>query len=80
MDVNGSRYCPFVDECGGRGFIPLCTQDIDVPKWEAPVGYDLPVSPRHGTVLPVTRAELAALGAGLSDGSAGWVRGIGSCC
>ncbi len=64
-DVNGDKYYLFVDEYGGRGYIPLATTDIANPNWQVPASYRLPASPRHGTVMPVTAAELAALRADL---------------
>lgn len=67
-DVNGQKNYLFVDEYGGRGYIPLQTTDLNAPDWKVAPDYDLPASPRHGTVLPVTATELAALRAGVSDG------------
>lgn len=64
-DVNGDKYYLFVDEYGGRGYIPLATTDIANPDWQVPASYRLPGSPRHGTVMPVTQAELTALRANL---------------
>ena len=63
-DVNGDKYYLFVDEYGGRGYIPLETADIAAPSWAVASDYDLPASPRHGTVIPVTAAELERLTAG----------------
>ncbi|MBB2975571.1 beta-xylosidase [Microbacterium endophyticum] len=60
-DVNGDGYYLFVDEYGGRGYIPLHSDDIANPDWKVPASFDLPASPRHGTVVPVTAAELEAL-------------------
>ncbi|WP_291053373.1 family 43 glycosylhydrolase [Herbiconiux sp.] len=60
-DVNGDKFYLFVDEYGGRGYIPLATDDIAHPDWKVAADYDLPASPRHGTVIPVTADELAAL-------------------
>ena len=60
-DATGDKYYLFVDEYGGRGYIPLETADIANPSWKVSSSYNLPKSPRHGTVLPVTAAELAAL-------------------
>nr|MDT0659272.1 family 43 glycosylhydrolase [Micromonospora sp. DSM 115978] len=60
-DTSGHPYYLFVDEYGGRGYIPLGTDDLENPDWRVPASYDLPASPRHGTVIPVTRAELDAL-------------------
>lgn len=64
-DVNGDKYYLFVDEYGGRGYIPLATTDLANPDWKVPASYRLPGSPRHGTVMPVTQAELTALRANL---------------
>lgn len=60
-DVNGDKFYLFVDEYGGRGYIPLETADIANPAWKVSSSYNLPSSPRHGTVLPVTASELSAL-------------------
>lgn len=64
-DASGSKYYLFVDEYGGRGYIPLGTNDLEAPDWKVPSTYSLPASPRHGTVLPVTQAELDRLRDGL---------------
>jgi hypothetical protein len=60
-DVNGDHFYLFVDEFTGRGYIPLQTKNIASPNWTVPATYKLPPSPRHGTVLPITAAELASL-------------------
>jgi beta-xylosidase len=60
-DVNGQKFYLFVDEYSGRGYIPLETPDIANPSWKVSASYKLPASPRHGTVVPVTAKELAAL-------------------
>ncbi|KAF2995402.1 hypothetical protein E8E13_004745 [Curvularia kusanoi] len=60
-DVNGEKFYLFVDEYGGRGYIPLETADISKPSWKVSSSYALPKSPRHGTVIPVTANELASL-------------------
>ena len=60
-DVNGQKFYLFVDEYSGRGYIPLETPDIANPSWKVSASYKLPTSPRHGTVVPVTAKELAAL-------------------
>ncbi|MFI5706567.1 family 43 glycosylhydrolase [Kribbella sp. NPDC051620] len=64
-DTSGAKYNLFVDEYGGRGYIPLGTNDLEAPNWQVPAAYSLPASPRHGTVLPVTQAELDRLRDGL---------------
>ncbi|KXJ93455.1 glycoside hydrolase family 43 protein-like protein [Microdochium bolleyi] len=60
-DANGQNFYLFVDEYGGRGYIPLATKDISKPTWRVPSSYSLPTSPRHGSVVPITAAELAKL-------------------
>ncbi|KAI0007335.1 beta-xylosidase/Xylanase [Xylariaceae sp. FL0662B] len=60
-DVNGEKYYLFVDEYNDRGYIPLETLDIASPDWQASSSYKLPTTPRHGTVIPITAAELAVL-------------------
>ncbi|KAL2105055.1 hypothetical protein VUR80DRAFT_9080 [Thermomyces stellatus] len=58
-DVNGgAKYYLFVDEYSGRGYVPLETEDLGSPGWKVSENYDLPRSPRHGTVIPVTAEEL----------------------
>jgi hypothetical protein len=64
-DESGSTYYLFVDEYGKRGYIPLGTDDLDKPDWTVPASYSLPASPRHGTVLPVTQADLDRITAAL---------------
>jgi beta-xylosidase len=61
QDVNGDKFYLFVDEYGGRGYIPLETADIANPSWKVSSSYKLPSSPRHGTVIPITAKELAGL-------------------
>ncbi|TXS46253.1 hydrolase [Streptomyces sp. uw30] len=51
------KWYAFLDEFGGRGYIPFETTDLASGTWTPSTGYDLPAKPRHGTVLPVTRAE-----------------------
>ncbi|KAH7408023.1 glycoside hydrolase family 43 protein-like protein [Cadophora sp. MPI-SDFR-AT-0126] len=60
-DVHGQKYYLFLDEYTGRGYIPLETADIAAPNWKVSSSYSLPASPRHGTVAPITAAELAAI-------------------
>jgi hypothetical protein len=55
------KWYLFIDEFGGRGYIPFETTDLDSGKWTMSENFELPVSPRHGTVLPVTKAEYKRL-------------------
>ncbi len=52
-----NRWYMFIDEYGGRGYVPFETTDLASGRWTASSSYSLPSSPRHGTVLPVTAAE-----------------------
>ena len=61
-DVNGDDSYLFVDEYGGRGYIPLRHRPTSpTPTGRSPPSYNLPPVPRHGTVIPVTADELTAL-------------------
>ncbi|MFE0948455.1 family 43 glycosylhydrolase [Streptomyces mutabilis] len=51
------KWYLFVDEYGGRGYLPFETTDLDSGEWTPSTDYQLPASPRHGTVIPVTQAE-----------------------
>ncbi len=51
------KWYLFIDEYGGRGYVPFETTDLDSGRWTMSANYQLPASPRHGTVLPVTQAE-----------------------
>lgn len=53
----------FIDEFTGRGYVPFETTDLDSGVWTMAQNYDLPASPRHGTVIPVTQAEYDRLAA-----------------
>ena len=55
------RWYMFIDQPsyhGGRGYLAFRTDDIASGNWTSVPGAELPSSPRHGTVLPVTQAEL----------------------
>ncbi|MBO0610751.1 family 43 glycosylhydrolase [Myceligenerans salitolerans] len=47
----------FVDEFGGRGYVPFVADSLDAPEWRMADDYKMPTRPRHGTVLPVTAEE-----------------------
>lgn len=57
------KWYLFVDEFRGRGYIPLETRDLNSGKWTVSANYALPKSPRHGTVIPVTKSEYEAIAA-----------------
>ncbi|MFJ9960644.1 family 43 glycosylhydrolase [Streptomyces avermitilis] len=52
-----NKWYLFIDEYGSRGYVPFETTDLDSGQWTMSTDYQLPASPRHGTVMPVTRAE-----------------------
>ncbi|MGW3607785.1 immunoglobulin-like domain-containing protein [Micromonospora sp. NPDC005161] len=52
------KWYLFIDEFGGRGYVPFESTDLDSGEWTMSTNYQLPSRPRHGTVLPVTQAEL----------------------
>ncbi|KAI0869437.1 glycosyl hydrolase [Hypoxylon argillaceum] len=60
-DVHGDKFYLFVDEYTSRGYIPLESADIANPSWKVSSSFKLPTSPRHGTVLPITSAELSRI-------------------
>ncbi|MFC4322385.1 immunoglobulin-like domain-containing protein [Litchfieldia salsa] len=55
------KWYMFIDEFGGRGYVPFETTDLDSGEWVMSENYDLPAHPRHGTVIPVTKSEHEAL-------------------
>ena len=46
---------------GGRGYMAFKSTNIAAGTWTAQTSAQLPSSPRHGTVLPITQAELDAV-------------------
>ncbi|WP_336920883.1 immunoglobulin-like domain-containing protein [Aquipuribacter sp. SD81] len=69
------RWYLFIDEYGGRGYVPFTTTDLASGEWTmlAPGEYSFPSRLRHGTVLPVTGAEWRALQRAYGDALAGAV-------
>ncbi|WP_330275944.1 1,4-beta-xylanase [Lentzea sp. NBC_00516] len=58
---DGKKFYVFLDETPRRGYIPFVTDSLANPNWSIPADYQLPAKPRHGTVLPVSKAELERL-------------------
>ncbi|MDW5324374.1 RICIN domain-containing protein [Plantactinospora sp. KLBMP9567] len=56
-----NRWYLYIDEYGGRGYIPFTTTDLATGQWSMVSGYTMPGRPRHGTVLPLTQAEYDGL-------------------
>jgi Ricin-type beta-trefoil lectin domain-like len=52
-----NRWYLYIDEYGGRGYIPFTTTDLATGQWSIVPSYTMPGRPRHGTVLPLTQAE-----------------------
>lgn len=55
------KWYMFIDEFGGRGYVPFETTDLNSGEWTIVDGYHLPSRPRHGSVLPITQTEYEAL-------------------
>lgn len=55
------KWYMFVDEFGGKGYVPFETTNLQSGEWKMSTDYKLPSRPRHGTVLPVTKREHEAL-------------------
>ncbi|WP_175638518.1 glycoside hydrolase family 43 protein [Metabacillus schmidteae] len=51
------KWYLFIDEYGLRGYLPLETTDLTSGKWNMPKEFSMPITPRHGSVLPVTKSE-----------------------
>lgn len=63
-DRAGYRYFLWVDNYGGRGYIPLGTNSLEGDiQWTIPSSFSLPASPRHGSILAITAEERDALAA-----------------
>ncbi|QDS71976.1 hypothetical protein FKW77_001373 [Venturia effusa] len=50
-----------IDEFGSRGYVAFETTNIAAGDWKPSTGYVLPKRPRHGSIIPITAAERAAL-------------------
>lgn len=61
MSNTEEKWYLFIDEFGGRGYVPFESTDLDSGVWTTPSSYALPSSPRHGTVIPVTAEEYERL-------------------
>ncbi len=57
----GDRWILLVDEFGGRGYVPFESTDLAATTWTPVADARMPSRARHGSVLPVTRTEHAAL-------------------
>jgi hypothetical protein len=55
------KWYMFIDEFGGRGYVPFETVNLLSGEWKMSTNYHLPARPRHGTVIPVTKREHEAL-------------------
>ncbi|MBE1489464.1 RICIN domain-containing protein [Plantactinospora soyae] len=56
-----NRWYLYIDEYGGRGYIPFTTTDLTTGQWSMVSSYTMPGRPRHGTVLPLSQAEYDSL-------------------
>lgn len=55
------KWYLFIDEYTGQGYVPFETTDLASGEWTMSTDYELPESPRHGTVMPVTQQEYERL-------------------
>ncbi|CAE6382613.1 unnamed protein product, partial [Rhizoctonia solani] len=56
-----NKWHMFIDEYGGRGYVPFETTNIAGGTWNVSTNYALPSRPRHGSVIPITEAERQVL-------------------
>ena len=52
---------------GGQGYVLFATDDLPAADWHSLPDAQLPASPRHGTVIPITAAEYQGLLARYGD-------------
>lgn len=64
------KWYLLIDEFRGRGYVPFETSDPASGVWRHADGFRLPQGARHGSVLPVTRAELKRVRAHYGAGRA----------
>lgn len=64
------KWYLFIDEFGGRGYLPFETTNLATGQWTPSPQPSLPASPRHGTVLPVTAADYQRLSQAFGGGGA----------
>ena len=57
----GDRWFLFIDEFGGRGYVPFETSDPRSGAWTPSSSFQLPPGARHGSVLALTAEEHARL-------------------
>lgn len=55
---------------GGQGYVLFETDDLASADWQSVLDADLPESPRHGTVIPVTTSEYQRLVEAYQPGAA----------
>ncbi|TID20735.1 hypothetical protein E6O75_ATG05499 [Venturia nashicola] len=60
-NTDPNKWHLFIDEFGGRGYVPFETTNIAAADWKLSRNYALPKKPRHGSVIPITAAERATL-------------------
>jgi beta-xylosidase len=58
---DADKWYLFIDEYGGRGYVPFSSADLNSGRWTMETAYDLPAKPRHGTVMGVTQDEYERL-------------------
>ncbi|XVQ83858.1 glycoside hydrolase family 43 protein [Microbispora siamensis] len=71
------KWYLFIDEYGGRGYVPFESTDLDKGDWTVPADYQLPSRPRHGTVLGVRRPSTTGCSPLLADPGPRLIRALG---
>ena len=59
--LRGDRWYLFIDEFGGRGYVPFESVELDADRWTVVDRFRMPRRARHGSVLLLSRAEYDAL-------------------
>jgi hypothetical protein len=54
------RWYLFIDEFGGRGYVPFQTTNLASGTWTPVSNYEMPTDPRHGTAARLPRPPLRA--------------------
>ncbi|MEY8515808.1 Ig-like domain-containing protein [Lachnospiraceae bacterium 29-84] len=57
----GAKFCLLVDNYGAGGYYPMGSDDLSTGTFTRIENAKLPSRPRHGTVMPITRAEYQAI-------------------
>ncbi|KAF2673458.1 Arabinanase/levansucrase/invertase, partial [Microthyrium microscopicum] len=56
-NLQNDKWHLFIDEFGGRGYVPFETTDIYRASWKPSNNFTLPKPCRHGSVIPITEEK-----------------------